>query len=202
MKKCLIVGKPNVGKTLFMLNFAQFLHMETVNIQLIYPNGVIENTSYSIPRAKELLSSVSPYKTICLQVLEADVPMGKGKQRIQVIDSSGLTDGIHMNVDTRRAMAQTLSAIRESDIILHIFDISSLFYDHPSYGISKVDYQLAEFGRIKNDYIILANKVDLIPNKGPVVQLQKQFPDHNVIPISAKTGTGFGEVRAFVRRRL
>ncbi|SHJ54758.1 50S ribosome-binding GTPase [Geosporobacter subterraneus DSM 17957] len=202
MKKCLIVGKPNVGKTLFMLNFAQYLHLETVNIQLIYYNGVIENKSYKITQAKELLSSVSPFKTMCLQVLEADIPMGKGKQRIQVIDSSGLTDGIHMNVEMRRAMAQTLSAIRESDIILHLFDISSLFYDSPDHGISKVDYQLAEFGQSKNGYVILANKIDLIPNKRPIVELQKLFPDHYVIPISAKTGLGFSEVSTFVRRRL
>lgn len=202
MKKCLIVGKPNVGKTLFMLNFAQFLHLETVNLQLIYPSGLVENTSYSIPRAKELLSSVSPYKTICLQILEADIPMGKGKQRVQVIDSSGLTDGIHMNVETRRAMAQTLSAIRESNIVLHMLDISSMFYDHPAHSISKVDYQLAEFGKLKDGYAILANKVDLLPNKRPIVQLQKQFPEHLVIPISAKTSSGFSEVKTFVRRRL
>lgn len=202
MKKCLIVGKPNVGKTLFMLNFAQYLHLETVNIYLIYYNGVIENKSYKITQAKELLSSVSPFKTMCLQVLEVDIPMGKGKQRIQVIDSSGLTDGIHMNVEMRKAMAQTLSAIQESNIILHLFDISSLFYDSSDHGISKVDYQLAEFGHSKNGYVILANKIDLIPNKRPIVELQKLFPDHYVIPISAKTGLGFSEVSTFVRRRL
>ncbi|MEW9123224.1 MAG: GTPase [Thermotaleaceae bacterium] len=202
MKRCLVVGKPNVGKTLFILNFAQYLHMKTINIKSVYPNGCIENKTYTIEEGRALLSSINPYKTLCLQILEMDIPVGKGRETFEIIDSSGLTDGIHKNLDIRRAMAQTLSVIQKSDIILHLFDISSLYYDDAHNAIGKVDYQLSEFGASREGYGILANKTDLIPNNATVVQLQKEFPQHHVIPISAMTKAGFSEVKTFVCRRL
>ncbi len=202
MKKCLIIGKPNVGKTLFVLNFLEYLGFTNIEIKHIYTSKEIHPLKYTIHNAKHILSSNSPYKTTSLQSIEINFPVIKGKKRIEMIDSSGLIDGIHKNIEIRRAMAQTLAAIKESEIILHIIDLSSLNCQNLISSMGEVDYLLAQFGLTKEGYVILANKIDLLEQKAPIVQLQKEFPTHYIIPISALTKQGFSEVKAYVRRRL
>ncbi|QZY56909.1 GTPase [Crassaminicella profunda] len=202
MKKCLIVGRPNAGKTLFMINFAEYVGLKHVEIKFFKRDKEIDHKKYTIEEARELLSSDIPYKTNCLQSTEIKIPVLKGKKIVSLMDSSGLIDGIHKNIQIRRAMAQTLGAITESHMILHMIDASKINDESIKNTIGEVDYQLVEYGRMKEGYMILANKVDLLERKTPIIQLQKEFPDHYIIPISALTKEGFGEVRSFVCRRL
>lgn len=202
MKKCLIIGRPNAGKTLFMLNFAEYLGFENIKIKFVNHDHEIQMEEYTIATAREILSSDTPYKTTCLQSIELDFPVFKGKKTVEILDSSGLIDGIHHNIRMRRAMAQTLAAIKESEMILHIIDISNLMDGNLMEMIGEVDYQLAQYGIIKEGYVILGNKIDLLESRTPIVRLQKEFPDHYIIPISALTKQGFGEVKTYVGRRL
>lgn len=202
MKKCLIVGKPNVGKTLFLIHFGEYLGLRNIKIKHMDSNGRVQQRQYTIESAKKSLSSSEPFRTESLQSIELEIPILKGKKKVEIIDSSGLIDGIHQNVIIRRGMAQTLSAMKESDIILHMIDISSYGADHLINGLGKTDYQLAQYGLLKEGYVILANKMDLLENKSKIIQLQKEFPQHYVIPVSALTGQGFDEVKTYVSRRI
>ncbi|QEK12172.1 GTP-binding protein HSR1 [Crassaminicella thermophila] len=202
MRNCLVIGKPNAGKTLFILNFAEYLGFKNIEIKSIKNDEKVEVKKYSTEEAKRILSSSVPYKTTCLQSIEIEIPILKGRKIIKIIDSSGLIDGIHKDVKIRRAMGQTLGALRESDIILHIIDISKLNYNNVIESIGEVDYQLIKYGAIKEGYAILGNKIDLLERKTPIIQLQKEFSDHYIIPISALLKRGFGEVKSYVSRRL
>ncbi|WZL74954.1 50S ribosome-binding GTPase [Clostridiaceae bacterium 35-E11] len=202
MKKCLIIGRPNAGKTLFMLNFAQYLGFKNIKIKFQSHDCEMKMEEYIIEIAKEKLSSSTPYKTTCLQSIALDFPVFKGKKTVEILDSSGLIDGIHNNIQIRRAMGQTLAAIKESDLILHIIDVSNLVMGNLLEMIGKVDYELAQYGLIKEGYVILGNKIDLLENKTPIIRLQKEFPNHYIIPISALTKQGFSEVKTYVSRRL
>ncbi|MCT4618745.1 MAG: 50S ribosome-binding GTPase [Marinisporobacter sp.] len=202
MKKCLIVGRPNAGKTLFMINFAEYVGLKHLEIKFLGKDKSLDYQRYTIEEAREILSSDIPYKTNCLQSIEIKIPVLKGKKTLSLMDSSGLIDGIHKNIQIRRAMAQTLGAITESNMILHMIDASQIDEKNIKNSIGEVDYQLAQYGLIKEGYMILANKVDLLERKTPIIQLQKEFPDHYIVPLSAQTREGFGEVRSFVCRRL
>ncbi|MCT4604970.1 MAG: 50S ribosome-binding GTPase [Marinisporobacter sp.] len=202
MKKCLIVGRPNAGKTLFMINFAEYVGLKNIEIKFLGRDKPLDYQKYTIEEARKILSSDIPYKTNCLQSIEIKIPVLKGKKSLRLMDSSGLIDGIHKNIQIRRAMAQTLGAITESNMILHMMDGSQIDEKNIKSSIGEVDYQLAQYGLMKEGYMILANKVDLLERKTPIIQLQKEFPDHYIIPLSARTREGFGEVRSFVCRRL
>lgn len=202
MKKCLIIGKPNAGKTLFMLNFAQYIGLKHVEIKFIQRDRKTNVKNFTIEEAKQLLSSSSPYKTTCLQSIDISIPILKGKKEIEIVDSSGLIDGIHKNIQVRKAMAQTLGEINESDMILHMIDLTKIDPNNIASSMGEVDYQLAQYGHTKEGYIMLGNKIDLFEKKTPIIMLQKKFPNQYIIAISALTKKGFSEVKSFVQRRL
>ncbi|WP_129597143.1 GTPase domain-containing protein [Anaerophilus nitritogenes] len=195
MKTCLIIGKPNAGKTLFLLSFAEYIGLKKVNIEFNRINNKTYTKEYDLDEAKKILSSEIPYKTTCLQSIKLNIPMIKGKKEITMMDSSGFTDGIHKDVQIRRAMAQTLEQIQNRHVIFHLFDITD---DH----IEQVDEQLAKYGMTQSGYVILANKIDLLDRKDEIIKFQRKFINHYVIPISARTKEGFREVKSYVCRRL
>ncbi|MBB6216701.1 hypothetical protein HNQ80_002805 [Anaerosolibacter carboniphilus] len=199
MKKCLIIGKTHVGKTLFFIHFSNYLGVKRLSIKRIFPNGVIERKLYTLEDAIEALCSNMPFKTQCLQSIELDLPLLKGNMKLEFVDSCGLTDGIHGDVDVRRGMVQTLCMLRESDIILHLIDINSygLRYVTSINTFGKTDLQLTQHGISHQGYAILANRIDLLDNRSKLAQLQQDYPQHTIIPVSALTGQGFNEVKAY-----
>jgi len=202
MKRCLIIGKPNVGKTLFLINFSEYLGYKNVELKKVAYDGSTSSKVFSIKDAKIALSSGTAFKTHSLQSLQIDIPSIKGKKTFEFFDSSGIIDGIHGNFHFRKAMAQTLSLIAECDILLHIIDISALEQKNSISGMGEVDFQLAKYGQNKGNYLMLANKIDLLERRTLLIQLQKDYPDIYIIPISALTKQGFNEVKSYVSRRL
>jgi tRNA U34 5-carboxymethylaminomethyl modifying GTPase MnmE/TrmE len=199
MKKCLIIGKPHVGKTQFLILFCKYLGLKELLIKQSLPNGDIVNKVYSFEEAIESLCSNIPLKTRYLQSTDVNLPLLKGNMKLQLLDSTGLTDGIHGDVDVRRGMAQTLANLYECDIILHMIDINS-------YGVGTnegincfgyTDIELIQGGLSHQAYVLLANKIDLLNSRKKLAQLQQDYPRHTIIPISTTTGQGFSEVKAY-----
>ena len=94
MNQILVVGKTNVGKTLFSLNFAAHLGMKSV--QITFKDARTSHTkSFSVPEAIELFVSGTEHQTKCLQSLLITLPWGKGTKQCELIDSTGLVSTIH-----------------------------------------------------------------------------------------------------------
>lgn len=201
MKKAIIVGRTNAGKTLFMINFAEYLGLRSLYIKFEYPGGKKLTKEISINNAINYLSSSTPYKTRCLQSLDLEIPVYKGYRDIKVIDSSGLCDGVPEEYLTRSAIVQTIEALDKSDIIIHIIDISPSQIDG-SYVISEIDQQLIRFGKARRSYVLLANKIDIDKNNKGLSLLKEKFDNVNIIPISALYKYGFKEVKSFVVKSL
>ncbi len=199
MKKCLIIGKANVGKTLFLIHFANYLGIETLHIKHSVLDDTMQRKLYTLKDAVESLVSHTPFKTKGLQSIELELPTLKGHIKLEYIDSSGLIDGIHGDRIIRRGIVKTLDAIRQSDIILHVIDITSYGLRHADVisSFGKTDLQLTQYGISHQGYAILANKIDLLENKSKLAHLQGDYPHHTVIPVSALTSQGFNEVKAY-----
>ena len=202
MKKCTIIGKTNVGKTLFLINFAGYLGLKFLDICLCDDEKVLKKYKLSISRAAYELVNDQAHKTRCLQSITVDVPMGKGKKKLQLIDTVGLIDGIHSNIEIRKAISHTLTIVRISDIILHIVDAASAGRDELPSSMGEVDYQLAQFAQLKRGYAILANKMDLPDAKEGLDKIKSEFSGNLIIPISALHKKGFKEVRTFVAHNI
>lgn len=207
MRRSLIIGHANVGKTLFCIRFAKYVGMRQLRWFVERTDGRTEQRQLPADDAIRLLSSSEAHYTRALQTLSVDVPRGKSNRQVLLTDTTGLTDGIHADPAVREAMAQTLQALASAQLVLHVVDASRI--NQPSAsdtrqqtptGWLSVDEQLAEFGMVKGGYLILANKMDLPGSKQGYQYLVKRFSKQHVIPVSALAGSGFREVKQHVWR--
>lgn len=200
MKECLVIGRANVGKTLFVLNFAEYLGLNEIEMVIRFPNGFSTTKRYAIEQARRELTGVGPHKTRCLQSVQLDLPQGKGRKRVQLTDTAGLIDSIHQDVEVRRAIAQTLNVLRQGEVLLHIIDPTGLGREDKGTVLEEIDYQIAQFAQLRGRYCILANKMDLPGAREGLQRLLQALPGQYIIPISALYKRGFKEVKAFVCR--
>jgi GTPase Era involved in 16S rRNA processing len=204
----LIIGKTNVGKTLFCIHFARYMGIKEMQWLVERTDGRTEHRRMSLAEAEASLSGPAPHRTRNLQSVAIEFPRGKGSQQLLLSDTTGLTDGIHPEAEVREAMAQTLQAMMNARVILHVVDAADIGR-HTADGAARsgsgstwdaLDEQLSDFGTRRAGYLILANKMDLPDAKQGYRHLCQRFSRHRVIPISALYGTGFREVKQHVWR--
>lgn len=202
MRRCVVVGKPNVGKTLFVLNFARYLGNREILMTFENSQGEIRSRVYVVNSALRELTGETLHLTRETQSLIVDLPVRKGREALEILDTTGLSEGIHNNPALRRAMAQTLVKLSSADITLHVVDAVNGFRSGRAEEVGEVDREVYLWGRLRGGYCILANKMDLPGAREGVARVLKAFPGCPVIPISALTMEGFKEVRRFVQREL
>lgn len=202
MKGCVVIGKTNVGKTLFALRFAAMLSLKEVAVTFRPSNGPDVRRSLPIEVGIATLTGDQPHLTRCIQSFELILPKGKGKQLLSLMDTCGLADGIHPEPEVRRAMAQTLAVVRNADVVLHMVDASKVGQDGVLTGLGPVDYQVAQFAGMRAGYAILANKMDLPGSEKGLRRLRSEFSGYFIFAISALKGEGLKEVKQFVWKHL
>lgn len=200
MKRCIVLGKTNVGKTLFVVNFANYLGLRHLSVTTRHPVHGVSNQTIDIESAVKEWVSDAPHQTRALHSLKLEIPIGKGVKQFEIVDTSGLIEGIPKEAAVRRAMAQTLAAVREADLVLHVVDAVQATTKGAVEAIGEVDFQVAQFAQMKGGYLILANKMDLPAAHSGLERIRKEFVGHQVIPMSALTREGFKEVKRFVWR--
>ena len=119
-----------------------------------------------------------------------------------MVDSAGLAEHIHGDADVRKGMAQTIGALLCADVVLHVIDAARVGEDGPALGLGRIDYEVARYARLRPQYLILANKMDLPEADRGLGVIREAFGRDRVMPVSALTMRGFREVRAGVRRLL
>ncbi|MCK4258323.1 MAG: 50S ribosome-binding GTPase [Halanaerobiales bacterium] len=201
MSRCLILGRPNVGKTCFSLNFAEYMGLKQIRMTVKEPAGFMAIHTYKIDEAREELISPELNRTRSLNSLDLKLPLGKGKGRLTLIDSCGLDDGIHPEYEVRKAMAQTIGEIKECEIVLHMIDLSKVVRNN-KLTFPLIDNMIYNYVGSKQAYALLANKIDLQGSKEHLEFLKKELKKVLIIPISALFQLGFREVKSFVWRNL
>ena len=197
VSRCLVIGKTNVGKSLFVLHFARFLGMSHIKVTSLDPMGNRQVQAYAVDVAVRDLSGTVPHQTRRLQSVTLELPAGKGSKTFELVDTSGLMDGIHADIEVRRAMAQTLAHVREAAPYY-------TWLTHrrpPSEAQSALSGSGLPGGPVRSNaggYCILANKMDLPTAAEGLEIIRREFAGHLIIPISALYGHGFKEVKRFV----
>ena len=199
MKKCLVTGMPNVGKTCFVINFAEYMGVKELKFHVRQRAGYTAINSYSLSEARKKLISAKENTTKEIQLIKLEINKGKTIRELQLIDSCGLSDGIHPDEEVRLAMAGTLRLIRDTEFILHIIDIKNIKNDKKGKDILlPVDRLILDYASMEKKYAILANKMDLSFAEMNLKILKKNIKDIIIIPISALYKEGFKEVKKMV----
>lgn len=200
MSRALLVGQPNVGKTTFTLNFAEFLGIKRLRLTIRQPEGFSSTLSYYIHEAREKLISHEPNETKNLQSISLSLPKGKRRRSFQLFDTCGLSDGIDPRVEIRRAMSQTIRYMDTCDLIFHLMDLTRV--KSRLCNQEMIDDQIQAYASLQPVYCLLANKIDLLRSKENIPLLRERYPHQTIIPISAKNREGFKDVKIFLMKNL
>ncbi|BCJ85722.1 GTPase [Effusibacillus dendaii] len=200
MKNCLVLGRTNVGKTMFCVNFAEFLGLHRLEVYFQLPDGTTRQRKYDLMSARHELSGLGQHKTKSLQSIQLDLPKGKGTRKFTLTDSTGLSDGIHPDPELRNAMAQTLAELHSADCVLHLVDPNEIAKAGSFHRLGELDLQIAELGGFKEGYVMIANKMDLPEAEKGLSILRKELGNKKIIPVSALYRKGFSEVKEYVWR--
>ena len=200
VKNGLVLGKTNVGKTLLIINFAAFLGLRRLHAEVTGVDGYTRRVKVTVEQARKEWVSPEPHKTRRLYRIKLLLPKGKGKRVMTLTDSTGLVEGIPHDAGLRRSIGQALLALRQADFIIHIVDASQAMTNSPLLSPGEVDYQLAQYGQFRRNYLLLANKMDLTAASGGLDILQKTFEGTAILPVSALEMKGFVEVKEHLQR--
>lgn len=202
MREFAIVGRPNSGKTLFALNFALYLGSKTVEMIYRTFDGLTTCRHVSLAEAKHELCAVTPHKTRCLQSMLLKISLGKGSANFKLTDTCGVHEQIHETEAVRQGMAQTISLLRSADFIIHVLDLSAIQEQYAKDRQYNIDYEIYNYGLARRNYLILANKTDLLPAKQQLGVIPSYFPQAGIVPVSALFSQGFKEVKEHVVRNI
>jgi ribosome-binding ATPase YchF (GTP1/OBG family) len=85
MKTCSIIGKTNVGKTVFFINFTNYLGANFFEVEYMSIDGTKSKEKLNHKQAVLKLVDDKTHKTRCIQSLIVDMPMGKGKKKYNLL---------------------------------------------------------------------------------------------------------------------
>lgn len=199
MRECVIIGRPNSGKTMFALNFAGYLGAKSVDVTFRTYDGLMTCRHFSLEEGKRELCGMTLHKTRSMQSLVLRMSVGKTAVNFKLTDTCGVSEQIHQDEKIRKGMAQTIGLLRSADLILHLVDLSLIGRDFGN-NCSSIDYELYNYGIVRKSYLMLGNKYDISSAKENFLRLATAFPKATIIPISALYSQGFREVKAYVAR--
>lgn len=197
----LIVGKPNVGKTLLLINFAAYLGVKELRIDVDDGEGVARRENLSLERARRDLVSLASPKTQGLQTVVLEPAIARQRAALVVLDTCGIAEGISEQAQERQQVALTLERIFRADLILHVVDASATTLRRIETP-GPFDFALAEYGRMHTRYFLAANKMDRPGSSDGYRLLKERFRGLSVTPISAMTRRGFREVKYWLFRAV
>ncbi len=123
-----------------------------------------------------------------------------GFRRFVMADIPGLIEGAHNGAGLGHDF---LKHIERTTILAHILDIMPIDGSDPIENYYAIRSELEQHSKIlsKKSEIIVANKIDLIPDDGIIKELQEKLhqPIH---PISAVTGSGIKELTELLWQKV
>ncbi len=198
----LILGKPNVGKTLFMINLAAYLGLREIQLDVEDAEGRNRSQRLGLERARRELVSMRAPKTLLVQSVGLEASLGRQRVRLVVVDTPGISEGIPAGTHVRHQVALTLERLMSAALVFHVVDASAV-------GMRRVeapgafDWALMELGRnMAAAYLVVANKMDKPGSQEGLRQLKDRARGIALIGVSAVTRRGFRDVKSWMMRTL
>lgn len=115
---------------------------------------------------------------------------------ISVADVPGLIEGAHKNVGLGH---EFLKHVRKSQKLVLVLDSSQRSPIEDALSVKR-ELNLYQKGLADRIFLIIANKIDRLPEPQKVIKLlENSFPTIKVLPVSAKFRQGIEEAKQFIR---
>ncbi len=154
-----------------------------------------------LERARHQLVSRAPHRTGVAHLIAIELADGKSRRTLTLVDTVGISEGIHDQLMVRRAMADTLDRLSHSHLVLHLVDACAVHTDRVE-ALGAVDDEIVRYASPNRPYAILANKMDAPGSADGLRLVRDRYRGLPVLGISALTRRGFREVKSFVFRHL
>jgi 50S ribosomal subunit-associated GTPase HflX len=192
--QAIVVGRPNVGKTLLAINLAAYLGLKDIGWLGDPACGGLRAQRLSVERARrDLVSSRFP-KTRRVQTFTLDVSSGRRARVWQLIDTVGMAPGIAADADIRRATALTLELLAQAPMVWHLVDASNASETRAESW--RLDDALVQWCRNRTHYLVLASKMDKIGAERGLRAIRERYRGVAVVAVSALTYRGFRDLKS------
>lgn len=199
MRECLIVGRPNVGKTLLSLRLVEQAGEQTPFLLHELPDGERVQRRWRLPDAHRALVGSAAHTTLGVQTWSLAVST-RGMRTLILHDSTGLSDDGGVDAMVRSGMARTLERLVMCDAMIHVSEAPESVGRR---GPDGVDALIRSFARMRAiPYLEVLNKADLLPRHGPSPSGRRghtQVRKGSVL-VSALHGTGLTAIHEFLRQ--
>ena len=178
--RVVLVGRPNVGKTLLLINFAAYLGAS----EITRPGP--DSSKISLEQARrECVSYVAHKHLTPLTVYFTSTKFSDGG--MVLVDTPGIVEGVAEEPGIRHGIGQALEELLRAQAILVVLDGG---LD----ALPEFDDDLVGLASRLAPTIIVDNKADAHPEFKLWVH-REHFSGHSVVPLSAVTRRGFRELK-------
>lgn len=190
-----VVGAAKEGKTLFCINFAEFMGARSLCYTERNPSGIGMGV-ISPETARELMVDPGPRCNGVVRSFAVNL-FHRQPQRIALIDTASLKEQSPLPHAERKKLVLTLQALQEADIILHLVDLACKDPARIDFSGATNRY-LSSYCLHKNkQYLIIGTKCDLLNGrKGNLRHFYS--PNGKPLFISSTTREGFPQLRRFL----
>jgi predicted GTPase len=196
--EAVLVGRPNAGKSLFLINFADYLGLRGLEGGP-YGHRRLRGGGLSELRRK----FVSPVPNRVREPLAATVSLSVGSAggiSLVLRDTVGIPAHVVPEGEIRRAVAQGLAQLLQATFIFHLIDVSP--HAAPTPAEEAVDRELHLLAQQIAPSLILANKAEADLGGTRVRRLKELYGATAVLPVSALTRLGFRDVKHWLVEQL
>lgn len=197
MRECLIVGRPNVGKTLLSLRLVEQAGEQTPFLVHELPDGERVQRRWRLPDAHRVLVASAAHTTLGVQTWSLAVAT-RGMRTLILHDSTGLSDDGGVDAMVRSGMARTLERLVACDAMIHVVEAQTAAGRD---GPGSVDALIRSFARMRGiPRLEVLNKADLLPRHGQLPGAGSRQLREGGVLVSALHGTGMALIHEFLRQ--
>lgn len=194
-----VVGHPHVGKTLLVINFAAYLGISEIRLDVEDGDGRRASKRLNLERARRDLVGPLVARSWHIQSLALEIHVGRQRNRFLIVDTPGIADGISADALERHMVAVTLERLVSATLVCHVVDASAVGARRPeSPGL--FDLALAKWGVGRPTYLVVANKMDRPESHEGLRWMREQYRGVPIIPVSGVTRRGFRDLKMWLAR--
>ncbi|MBX5466746.1 MAG: GTPase domain-containing protein [Firmicutes bacterium] len=192
--EAVFVGRPNVGKSLLLINFCEYLGIRRLGP--VDPHPKERMPTWTPAEARRRFVSAFPNRVLePLAVAVSLVPGGHSGPTLVLRDTPGIPTGTVAEAAVRQAVAAGLGHLLGASLILHVVDATADPETDPQ--AQAVDAALWALARHLAPSVVVANKAE---TEGAVVAIRRLREQLGgpVLPVSAVTRLGFRDLKRWL----